>query len=529
MADKKDEISGISRRDLLQMFAGVGMSAVVGGSIALPEHVRAQIAKESASRPRRGGRIRVACISSSTADTLDPARGSLSTDYTRHYMVYSGLTQFDENMDPQLALADSIETSDQQLWTIGLRKGVVFHDGKSLTPADVVYSLMRHKDPELGAKMAAVAAQIESVKETGPHQVQIRLTSPNADLPAILGTSHFLIIQDGVTDFRTAVGAGPYKVKEFTPGVRTICVRNENYWKPGKPYLDEIELIGIPDETSRVSALLAGDVQLVNALDPRSTRRVNGSPGHAILETKSGLYTNLIMRQDVHPTGNPDFTLAMKYLFDRKTIKRALFRGYGTIANDHPVPPSHRYHANDLPQRPYDPDRAKFLLKKAGITGARLPVFVSPAAAGSVDMAALMQLSAGEAGLKLGINRVPADGYWSNHWAKHPLSFGNVNPRPTVDLLFSLFFKSDAPWNESRWHNEKFDQLLIASRAEGDETKRKQMYVDMQVLVHEQCGIGIPLFMSLIDGYDTRLKGLGTIPIGGLMGYSFAEYVWLDA
>ena len=133
-------------------------------------------------------------------------------------------------------------------------------------------------------------------------------------------------------------------------------------------------------------------------------------------------------------------------------------------------------------------------------------------------MATLLQLSASKVGLKLGVNRVPADGYWSNHWMKHPLGFGNINPRPSLDLLFSLFFKSDAPWNESGWNNPLFDQLLVAARGEMDEAKRRQMYTDMQVLIHEQAGIGIPVFITLIDGFDQRLKGLSSIPTGGTDG-----------
>ena len=91
------------------------------------------------------------------------------------------------------------------------------------------------------------------------------------------------------------------------------------------------------------------------------------------------------------------------------------------------------------------------------------------------------------------------------------------------------FFKSDAPWNEAGWKNEKFDQLLVAARGETDLAKRTKMYADMQVLIHEQGGIGIPLFLSNIDGHSKKLKGLSPIPLGGLMGYSFAEHVWLDA
>ena len=143
-------------------------------------------------------------------------------------------------------------------------------------------------------------------------------------------------------------------------------------------------------------------------------------------------------------------------------------------------------------------------------------------------MAVLMQQSAQKIGLKLTVNRVPGDGYWSNHWMKHPLFFGNINPRPSADVMFTQFFKSDAAWNESGWKNEQFDQLLLLARAEADDDKRKKLYADMQVLVHEKCGMGIPVFLSFVDAHTTKLKGLYGIPFGGFMGYMFAEYAWLD-
>ncbi|RME65284.1 MAG: ABC transporter substrate-binding protein [Alphaproteobacteria bacterium] len=501
--------------------AGAGACVAAGRAMA-------KAGLGEAPAPKKGGRIRVASLSSSTADTLDPAKGGLSTDYTRHYMIYSGLTQYDGNLQAQPALAESIETADQINWTVKLRKGVAFHDGKSLTADDVVYSLLRHKDPATVSKMQAVAAQFADIRATGPLEVRVSLASANTDLPAILAASHFVIVQDGTQDFRTAVGTGPYKLREFRPGVRTVAVRNENYWRPGKPYVDQIELIGIPDESARVNALLSGDVQLINAVSPLSIRRIDRSPGHAVLQTPSANFTDLIMRQDRLPTSDPDFVMAMKYLFDRELVRKALFRGYARIANDHPIPPDHRFFNADLPQREHDPERARYHLKKAGLMKLRLPVYTSPAATGAVDMASLLQESASRIGFRLAVNRVPADGYWSRHWMKHPLTFGNTNPRPTADLVFSLFFKSDAAWNESGWRNERFDRLLIAARGEPDEAKRKNMYGEMQALVHEKCGVCIPVFIDLIDGYDRRLKGLSPIPSGAFMGYSFAEYVWLD-
>ena len=527
----------LTRRDVLGGFTTAGLAtaaSLLGAGCGGPREagtgespVQAGAA-ERVSSPRRGGRIRVASLSSSTADTLDPAKGGLSTDYVRHYMIYSGLTRYDSNLRAQPWLAKEIVTDDRLTWQIRLHSGVHFHDGSPLTADDVAYSLLRHKLPATASKMKAVAEQIASVRVLGAHDLQITLLGANADLPEILAASHFLIVKDGTTDFAAGNGCGPFKLREFKPGVRTVVVRNENYWREGRPYLDEIELIGIADELSRVNALLSGDVHIINAINPRSTRRVLASPGHRLQVTKSSLYTHLIMQQAQPATGHPDFVLAMKHLFDRDTIRRALFRGYATIANDHPIQPNHPYFLPGLPQRVYDPELARFHLKRAGLLGIHLPMYASPAAEASVDMAAMLQQSAAQAGITLAVNRVPADSYWSNHWMKHPLTFGNVNPRPTADLLLSMFFKSDAPWNESGWKNERFDQLLVAARSEGDEAKRRQMYGDMQIMLHEHGGVGIPAFIDFIDGYDSRLKGYQPLPLGGFMGYQFAEHVWLE-
>ena len=503
-----------SRRELL---------GTLGAGLLLPESAFA-----APARPRVGGRIRVAGMSSSTADTLDPAKGALSNDYVRHFMFYNGLTELDRHLIARPALAERIESRDQTTWHFRLRRGVTFHDGAAFTSRDVVWSLLRHKIPATGSKLATIAEQFAEVTASGPYDVTIRLIGPNADLPAILAQSHFMIVRAGQKDFRTANGTGPYLCARFRPGVRTLARRNPNYWKPGKPYLEEIELIGIPDEVSRVNALLSGDVQLINAINPRSTKRVLASPRHGLLETKSGLYTNLIMRQDQLPTGNADFVAAMKYLIDRPLIRRALFRDYATIANDHPIPPFHPYYRNDLPQTHLDLDKAKWHLRRAGIGRARLPVYASTAAEGSVDMASVLQEYGSRVGLNLAVNRVPADGYWSTHWMRHPLSFGNNNPRPTADLIFSLFYKSDAAWNESGWKNARFDRLLIEARGESDQSRRKQLYGEMQGLVHHHCGVGIPVFISLIDGHDKRLKGLYPVPLGGFMGYQFAEHAWWE-
>ncbi|TAM54466.1 MAG: ABC transporter substrate-binding protein [Paraburkholderia sp.] len=516
---------GASRRDALRALVAAGLVSVTGGGLLV-----ASTAAQAQAKPKQGGKIRVATQSSSTADTLDPAKGSLGTDYVRCNMIYNGLTELDEHLGAKMALATSFDTQDAKVWVVKLRSGVQFHDGKALTPADVAYSLLRHKDPATASKAKTLADQISDVKATGANELTITLSGPNADLPVILADAHFLIVKDGTKDFtKTAIGTGPFKLKEFMPGVHTVVVKNERYWKPGLPHLDEIELIGIADESARVNALLSGDVQLINQLNPQSTGRIKSTPGFAVLETKTGQYTDLIIRNDGGITGNQDFRLGLMHLQNRDQMRQAVFQGYGAIGNDQPIDPTNKYYFAGLPQRPFDPEKAKFYFKKANLGSTPLQVFASPAADGSVDMAMLLQQAAPLAGLTLQVTRVPSDGYWSNHWMKHPLSYGNINARPTADMLFTQFFKSDAPWNEANWKDPQFDQMLVAARGEPDEAKRKKIYGDMQVLVHEKGGIGIPMFLSSLDAHTTKLQGLGSIPLAGLMGFAFAEHVWLEA
>lgn len=513
---------GASRREILGWLGAGGLGLAAGGGVL------GMAERALAATPKKGGKIRVAGNSSSTADTVDPAKQSLSTDYSRCFMFYNGLTSLDERLAPQLELAESITSDKATVWTIKLRKGITFHDGSPLTSADVVYSLKRHQDPAVGSKAKSLAAQMTEIKASGPLEVTITLASPNADLPVVFGTPHFMIIKDGTTDFTTAVGTGPFKCKEFSPGVRSVGVRNENYWKPGQPHLDEIELFGIPDGAARVNALLSGDIHVAALISPRQTRQVKDTAGYSVFETRSGAYNDLILRQDVDPSKNADLMMALKLLQDREQMQKVVYQGYAVLGNDQPVDPTNRFYDETLKQRPYDPDKAKFHLQKSGFANTEIPVY---AMSGTplVDLALLLQQSGQKIGLNIDLKRMPADGYWSNVWAKHPVTFGSINPRPSADILLTLFFKSDSAWNESGWKSERFDSLLVDARAETDEAKRKAMYGEMQHLVHEKCGIGIPLFNSLLDAHTDKLKGLKPIPTGSLMGYNFAENVWLDA
>ena len=514
---------GASRREILRLFLAGGLSLAAGSTIL------GRATAALAATPVKGGHLKAAGWSSSTSDTLDPAKASLSTDYVRCCSLYNRLTFLDESGHVQMELADAIESDDAKVWTVKLKSGVTFHDGKPLTADDVVYSLQRHLDKGVGSKVNSIAKQMVAIKAVDPLTVQITLEAPNADLPTILAMHHFMIVTDGTTDFIAGNGTGAFKLESFEPGVKSTMLRNENYFKSGGAHLDSFEYFAIPDETARVNALLSGDIHLAGAIKPQSMRLVESQSGVDLVKSTSGNYTNLNMRLDMTPGDKAGFIEGVKCLLNRELIQKSIMRGLAEVANDQPIPPMNVYHNAELAPRAYDPDRAKSLFDKAGLLGQTIPVVASEAASASVEMATVLQQAGSEIGMKFEIQRVPSDGYWSNYWLKAPVHFGNINPRPTPDILFSLLYDSAAPWNESQYQSKKFDAMLIEARGELDFAKRKAIYDDMQVMVSNEAGTAIPVYLSNVDAKTTKLKGLKPNPLGGQMGYAMAEYVWLEA
>jgi peptide/nickel transport system substrate-binding protein len=511
---------GATRRELLHMLLAGGM-AMSAGTVIL-----GRASNAVAATPVAGGHLKVAGFTSSTADTLDPAKASNSTDYSRCCAVYNRLSVLDKSGQTQMELAERIDSADAKIWTVKLRKGVVFHDGKSLTSADVIFSLKRHLDPNIGSKVNAIAKQIADLKAIDDLTVEITLAAANADLPTILALHHFMIIADGTTDFSKGNGTGAFVLESFKPGVRSIMRKNRNYWKAGGPHVDTFEFFAINEDNARVNALLSGDIHVAGAINPRSVRLVESQPGFVLSRSSSNSYTNLNVRLDTAPGQNKDFVTGMKHLVNREQILKSALRGFGDIGNDQPVFPGNIYRNNDLRPKPFDPDKAKFYFKKADVFGQSIPVVASEAASSSIDMAMLLQANAAAIGLKVDIQRVPSDGYWNNYWLKAPIHFGNINYRPTPDILFSLLYASQAPWNESQYKSEKFDRMLVEARGMLDQTKRKEIYGQLQVMIAEEAGTIIPAYIAAVDAVTAKLKGVEINPLGGMMGYSMAEHVW---
>jgi peptide/nickel transport system substrate-binding protein len=519
------ESAAITRRAFVSRLAALGVGAGIAGIIVAGSRVAV------AATPKRGGRIRAAAGAHGPDDTLDPARFNSVINYGRGEQFYNGLTRIDEFLVAQPDLAVSWEpNADGTEWVFKLRKGVEFHSGKSLDAEDALYSIQRHLDKDVGSGARAFVENVAEGVVEDKHTVRFKLKGPDADFPVILGTYQMKIVPAGTTDFSSAPGTGPFKLEEFKPGVRSVAYRNPNYWEEGRPYLDEIEWFGITDHNARMNALLAGDVSMMSGLDPRAIRRIEATRGVRVVNTKAGQYTNLAMMTDRAPTDSNELRLAIKYLQNRERILKLIYKGNGMLGNDQPISPVDPMYCDEIPIRPFDSDKARHHLKKAGMDGGSIRVHTAEAAGtGAVEQVLMLQREADGIGLKVHVQRDPGDGYWSATWGKRPFFMSGWNMRPTANIMLTLAFNSDAAWNEARWKNARFDELLNLGRATLDPVERKRIYCEAQTLIHETGGVAIPCFIDYLDAMSDKVKGFIPLPLGPLGASQWPRSIWLES
>jgi peptide/nickel transport system substrate-binding protein len=446
--------------------------------------------------------------------------------YAAGMQLYDNLVRVNEKFEAVPALAESWEArSGVKEWVLKIRKGVTFHNGKTLTPADVVYSLNHHRGQDSKSMGRGMVAGIEDIKATGPDEVTITLASGNADLPYLLGEFHMMIGPEG-RNF-DGVGTGAFVVESFDPGVRMRTKRNPNDWRQDRGYVDTVEMLVINDAAARINALLSGSTHMVNRMSPTALAAFEHNPNFQVFNATGGTHPTFVMTCNAPPFDNQDLRLAMKYAVDREQLLKTIFRGYGKIGNDHPIPSHVNVYAADIPQRPYDPDKARFHLKKSGYTGPIVLTASDGAFGSSVEAAQLFQASAAKGGINFEIDRVPNDGYFSKYWKKTPFFASFFGGRPSADIALTAEFSASSSSCECQWNNPKFEQLLIAARAETDSVKRKQMYHDLQYLVHEEAGTLVMVFTDAIDVATKKARGFVPSPVNQFSAYRGTEQIWL--
>lgn len=518
-------LDNISRRQFAQMGAAFGL-----GSAFLP-----LLGTPARAEPKRGGRFRIGAPGTNSSESWDPATWGVSAimPLGAFACMYNNLVEIgsDGVLTPELAESFS-PSPDAKVWTFKLRKGVTFANGKTLTPADVIASINHHRGPESKSAVKTIVSSIANIREDGSDTVVFELEGANADFAYLLSDQHLVIgpAVEGKVDWAAHVGTGGYVLTEYSAGNRALLTRRGDYWKSGAAWFDEIEIIGIDDLAARMNAILTDQVDVIGRADIATVGRLKGRSDVVVEEVTGTQHFTMPMFTDTAPFDNVDVRLALKYSADREDMLQKVLGGHGRVGNDHPIAPANRYYAGDLPQRAYDPERAKFHLKKAGAEGLKVDLHAADSAfQGAVDAATLFSEHASRAGINVNVIREPNDGYWSSVWTKKPFVMCFWQGRATEDWMFSQVYASTAKWNDTHWKNDKFDSLLLAARGELDEGKRRDMYREMQLLVSDDGGVIVPMYANYVSVRRASVaRGEHISPISELDGSKCGERWWFS-
>jgi len=515
----------ITRRQFITRLSALGLAATISPAL-LAGTARASV-------PKKGGRMILGCTGGSTTDSMDPGTLTSNMNQNINWQIRNNLVEIDHNFNAIPELAESWGASpDAKVWTFKLRKGIEFHNGKTMTAEDVIYTYNHHRSEKSKSAAKAYLKSIDSMKANGKYEIVFKLSGGSADFPFILGDYHLGICPAGTKgqEWEKGIGTGGYVLENWEPGVRAFSKRNPNYWKEGRAHFDEVETLSIVDTNARTNALKTGQINYMDRVELKTVHLMKRMPGINVKATTGTAHYTIPMLVNQSPYNDNNVRTALKLAVDREALVKQILRGYGEVGNDHPIAPVNKYYAKDLEQRKYDPDQAKFYMKKAGMLDHVFNLHAADAAfAGAVDASVLMKEQAKKAGIKINVVREPDDGYWSNVWIKKEWCMCYWGGRPIEDMMFSVAYADGAPWNDTHWSNAKFNKLLVDARAELDEVKRRKMYYDMQEICRNDSGTVVPMFNQMVEASSDKL---GHGPISGHMamdGMRTAERWWFKS
>lgn len=523
-------VSQLGRRGFLRGMAIASTGLVLGGGVAA---CASGLPPTGPGKPRRGGRLRAVVSSASESeDTLHPfVAGSWGAGMVMKNL-FDKLCAYNDDLTVTNRLAETIEpNADGSVWTIRLRDGVRWHDSKPLSADDLLYSIRYLLDPKAafsGGKDLAMV-DVGGLRKLDRRTVSVPMRTPIADLPSLLAGWYVYVIQEGATKFdndHRPIGTGPFRFSSWRPGDRVLLTRNDSYWEDGRPYLDELEFIFITKSDTRLNALLGGEAEVAHELAWAQAAAQERGGRIAITASPVGRMQSFNMLIDREPFTDPAVREAMKLAVDRREIVDTVYSGYAEVGNDLYGLGAPLYH-DELPQRDYDPDRARSLLRKAGRDGLSVTLHTSDVTPGMLEAATLYAQQAKRAGITIRLEKVPADSYWTNVWAKKPFmqsGWGNY----ALDWFYGQTMLSSAQPNETGWHRPGWDKRFVTARATMDADLRARRYAELQAELWRDGGHIIHSFTKWIDGASHRVGGLRGAPAAS-DGWGDYRDVWLGA
>ncbi|MDE1180831.1 ABC transporter substrate-binding protein [Paraburkholderia sp.] len=520
--------SSVSRRAFIAGAAVVAVGAAIGARSQFHNRDSAPSAAAAAGAPRNGGRLRVGLSAGSAKDSLDAKAALTDADIARQNQLYDTLLHFDPAFKIQPALAESVEASERaSVWTIRLRKGVTFHNGKPLTAQDIAYTLAYALDPARpGASAARLRAlDMKSTQVLDDLTLRVRFQSPFSMFREVLadaGTAALRVVPQGY-DPAQPVGTGPFVFERFEPGVRSVFKRNPHYWRPDEPHVDALELLNFTDDAARVNALLSNQIDALANLPANQMAIVKANPQLRLIVSETGAWNPFTMRVDVAPFDDVRVRKALRLLVDREQLVQQVLAGQGYVANDIFARYDHGY-ATDLAQREVDIDQAKSLLRQAGREHLSAEIVTSPVSIGLVPAAEALVQQASRADVQLSLRQIEPSTFFSRFFMKAPLSQSYWGTRNYL-LQAADSMMPTSPYNETHWHDDAWLKLVQAGFAEQDEAKRAELIRAAQHIEYDEGGYINWGWYNKIDVVRSNIEGF----VPDRSGFSLTSFAFRRA
>jgi peptide/nickel transport system substrate-binding protein len=505
-------------------------AAVAGGAaIAVPSLLGAQAGSSSGSvgAAKRGGKLRVAMVGGGATETLDPNAAVPNIDSARASNLFDRLVHVKPDGTLSMDLAESMEpNADATKWTVRLRQGVVWHDGSPFGPDDLMYTLRRMGAPKSALFGANVAAMIDlkAMRKADKRTLVLPLKLPSAEFPQLFQPPQMQIVKNGATNFKSPIGTGPFKFVSFRPGQNSVFKRNEHYWRSGRPYVDELDILSIPDPQTRLNALLTGQVDAVEYVPYPQAEAQMKSGQVTILDAKGSSMVPIYMATDLDPFKDVRVRQAMRLIADRPALVEAAQSGFGVVGNDVFGYRQPEYNSQ-LPKRVQDIDKAKSLLKAAGKADLRITLYSSTVAPGMLESATAFAQQAKAAGVTIKVDNGPTSSYFGPKYLKQ--NFAQTQwPAFALYSWYQQAMAPNAPFNETHWKDAKWSKLYNQAQATVDDAKRKDLNFELQRILWDRGGYLIWGFYPLLDGIAKNVRGAVANPNNVLSNFSFQDF-WL--
>ena len=485
--------------------------------------------------PASAERLRWA--SQGDALSLDPHANNETMTLRFLANVYDALVTRDQDLKIVPWLATEWRVVEPTRWRFTLRRGVKFHDGGTMTAADVAFSIKRAGAPTSG--VSSHAAGIKAVEVIDEATIDIVTEAPR---PTLLSQLTNIYIMDrawaeqhnaievannnaGLSGYTTLNenGTGAYRVKERVPDQRTVLVRNDAWWNKPAGNVTEVVFTPIKSAPTRLAALLSGEADIVNPVPLQDVERIKATPGLKVVEKPEirTLYFGMNQALDTLSTGQPNpfkdhrVREAVYRAIDMEAIKRAVMRGASSPTGLLVGPGVEGYDKALDVRLPYDPAKAKALLAEAGFpAGFSFQLhcpndrYVNDEAicTAAVAMMAKVGLKAELLSTTKSIHfkklqtediDMYMQGWAPNSYDAYEAFFYNLASRPQ-DHPGAILGEGQGTWNSGRYHNPAFDKLLQRIASETDLAKRHQLILDAHKIYIADIAL-IPLHQQWIE------------------------------